>query len=143
MYNKLKKERIQAMKNKDVVAKSLYSTFLGEVETEAKKKMVSPDNSLVESVAKKMAKNIENNIEIYSEKGVDVTNEKRELELVNSFLPKILSDEKTAIEVKRIISDLNIDNLKQQGKIMGTIKKEFGNSVDMSLVSKLVRDLLS
>jgi uncharacterized protein YqeY len=143
MYAKIKAARIQAMKDKNAIAKDLYSTLMGEIETEAKKAMTEPTNAIVEKVAKKMAKNINENIKLYNEKGVDASKEATELAIVSEFLPQVLSEDQTREAVSKAISEAGITSVKEQGKVMGALKKEYGNQLDMKLVSQLVRSLLN
>ena len=144
MYNQIKKSRIEAMKNKNEVAKAFYSTFMGEIEKEAKNAMIEPSDELVEKIAKKMAKNIQDNIKLYTERSIDVSKEQTELDIVSQYLPKLLSEDQTREVIAKIInSDNEIGSGGNIGKIMGVIKKECGNTVDMKLVSKLVRESLS
>ena len=45
--------------------------------------------------------------------------------------------------VKKIITELDITSIKEMGKAMGMIKNNHGETVDMSLVSTLIKKLLS
>lgn len=143
MYAKLKAARIKAMKDKDSVAKALYSTFIGEIEKEAKNAMIEPNDELVSKIAKKFAKSINENIKMYTEKGVDTLNEHKELDIVSQYLPKQLSYDQTRDAVAQAIAKSGISSLKEQGKVMGSLKKEYGNSLDMKIASQIVRESLS
>lgn len=142
MYTKIKASRLQAMKEKNEVAKSFYSTFLGEIETEAKKEGVELNDALIEQIAKSMAKNIQFNIKTYSEQGQDTSKEEQELAIVNLYLPQVFSDEKTREVVSEAITEAGVTSLKEQGKIMGPLKQKYGNSINMKLVSQIVREIL-
>lgn len=143
MYTKIKAARIQAMKDKNTIAKDFYSTFMGEIERDAKNAMIEPNDALVEKIAKKMANNIQGNIKIYNEKGVDTSNESAELVIVSEFLPQVLSEDQTREVVTKAIADTAVTTLKEQGKVMGSLKKQYGNKIDMKLVSQIVREVLN
>ena len=143
MYAKNKAARIQAMKDKNSVAKDFYSTFMGEVEKEAKDAQVEPTNAMVEQIAKKMLKNIKYNIKTYTEKGIDTSKEDAELAIVSEYIPQVLSEDQTREAVSKAISDASVTTMQEQGKVMGALKKEYGNKIDMKLVSQIVREVLS
>ena len=141
MYTKIKADRIQAMKDKNEVAKAFLSTFMGEIEKEAKNAMSEPTDALVQTIAKKMAKNIKNNISLYTEKGIDVTKEQQEFDIVSEYLSAVLSEDQTRDAIKKFV-DENPDKWGDSvGSLMGAIKKELGNTVHMKIASKIAREL--
>lgn len=142
MYNKLKSSRLQAMKDKNEIAKSFLSTLLGAVDTEAKKPNAVDKEVLVEQIAKSMKKNILENIETYTERGLDISKEKAELALAEQFLPQVLSEEETREVVSQAITDAGITSIREQGKVMPVLKKTYGNSINMKLVSQIVQEIL-
>ena len=69
--------------------------------------------------------------------------EKKEMSLLNTYLPELLDEVKTEEIVKKVIDELNIKLIKDMGKAMGLIKNNHGDTIDMSLVSKYIKKLLS
>ena len=69
--------------------------------------------------------------------------EKKEMDLLNSYLPEILNDVETKKIVQNVINELKITSMKEMGKAMGLIKNNHGDNIDMSLVSKYIKELLS
>ena len=49
---------------------------------------------------------------------------------------------KTEEIVKNTIDELGIDSIKEMGKIMGAIKKNHGDNIDLSLVSQIIKKCL-
>jgi len=137
MYDKIKKVRIDAMKNKDKVARDFYSTMIGEIDRDSEGK--SDIDAVVSSVAKKMAKNIKQNISDYEKRGIDSSKEKVELDIVSQYLPKVLSEEETRNIVTSIVDAEESPNI---GKVMGALKR-YGDSVDKKLASKIARELMA
>lgn len=143
MYTNLKKARIQAMKDKDEVAKSLYSTMLGEIDKIAKDTRVDVTDAIVEKVAKKFASNLESNIKIYKEKGADYSTDEAELELVSAYLPVVMSEDATRLAIKGIVANEDPDTFKgNMGKLMGAIKQNITSGIDMKLASKIAREFI-
>lgn len=139
MYSVLKKARIQAMKDKNEIAKSLFSTMLGDIDKVAKDKQVEPDNALVGKVAKKLTASAKENIALYEQRGLDASKEKVELELLSTFLPSFLSEDETSKIVSEFIKSDSAPNI---GKVMGFLKKNYGGTVDMGIASKVAKGLL-
>ena len=69
--------------------------------------------------------------------------EKKEMDLLATYLPEVLGEVETEEIVKKIITELDITSIKEMGKAMGMIKNNHGDTVDMSLVSTLIKKLLS
>ena len=69
--------------------------------------------------------------------------EKKEMDLLSTYLPEVLGEVETEEIVKKIITELDITSIKEMGKAMGMIKNNHGDTVDMSLVSRFIKKLLS
>ena len=69
--------------------------------------------------------------------------EKKEMDLLGTYLPEVLGEVETEEIVKKIITELDITSIKEMGKAMGMIKNNHGDTVDMSLVSTFIKKLLS
>ena len=69
--------------------------------------------------------------------------EKKEMDLLSTYLPEVLGEVETEEIVKKILTELEISSIKEMGKAMGMIKNNHGDTVDMSLVSTFIKKLLS
>ena len=69
--------------------------------------------------------------------------EEAEKKVIDSFLPKQLNEEETKKICKEIIESLGASSIKDMGKIMGTLKKKYPDSIDFSKVNIIVKGLLS
>ena len=70
-------------------------------------------------------------------------NEIKEIEVINTFLPKQLSDEETKKICQDIIKSVGASSMKDMGKIMGVLKSKHADNLDFSKVSLIVKELLS
>lgn len=61
------------------------------------------------------------------------------LTLIDELSQNVLSEDETVEVIKSFISTLEKPNV---GQVMGYLKKTYGDSVDMALASKLVRELV-
>ena len=68
--------------------------------------------------------------------------EQEEISIINNFLPKQMSDEETKNICKKVIENLQAKSIKDMGKVMGSLKKNYGDVLDFSKVSNLIKELL-
>jgi uncharacterized protein YqeY len=69
--------------------------------------------------------------------------EKKEMELLEKYLPEVMNEDDTEQMVKKTLNDMSISSIKEMGKAMGEIKKNHGDNIDLSLVSQLIKKHLS
>ena len=66
-----------------------------------------------------------------------------EVAILGKYLPKTLSLEDTEKAVSEAIASTGASTRNDMGKVMGTLKKEYGADLDMGLTSRLVNSQLS
>ena len=71
-----------------------------------------------------------------------VDKESLEIDIINEFLPSQLDEEQTKEACKIAIKDLEVDSIKAMGKVVKYLKDQHGGSVDMSLASKIIKEIL-
>ena len=108
------------------------------------KKEVIKDPEIIK-VLRKMKKQRQDSADLYK-KGerqelFDIEN--AEIKIIDSFLPKQLSEDETKKICKEIIESLGASSLKDMGKIMGSLKQKYPDSIDFSKVNLIVKGLLS
>ncbi len=69
--------------------------------------------------------------------------EESEIKIINTFLPKQLNEEETKKICKEAIQSLGVSSIKDMGKIMGSLKKKYSDTIDFSKVNTIVKDLLN
>ena len=73
---------------------------------------------------------------------IKVDNLKYDIDYLNSFLPKLMGEKETHQIIKDII-DKNKFLSKDFGRIMGILKKDYNNKIDLNSASKLVKDIFN
>ena len=68
--------------------------------------------------------------------------EKDEIEIIQNYLPEQLSEEELSVLINEVINEINAESIKDMGKVMGHLKGSIGDSADMGLVSKIVKEKL-
>lgn len=69
--------------------------------------------------------------------------EKEELEIINSYLPKMLSEEEVRDIAKEKIDELGAEDMSDMGQVMGVLMQELKGKAEGSVVSKVVKEELS
>ena len=96
-------------------------------------------------VLRKMKKQRQDSADLYR-KGERQELEKAELaeiKIIDAFLPKQLNEEETKKICKEIIESLGASSIKDMGKIMGSLKQKYAETIDFSKVNIIVKGLLS
>ena len=63
--------------------------------------------------------------------------------VIEEYLPKPLSEEELAAQLREIIAEVGAAGPKDMGKVMGVATKRFAGRADGKVVSALVRQLLA
>ena len=71
-----------------------------------------------------------------------IQTEQNEINEINRYLPKQKSEEETLNIVNDLIKNNKLENIKDMGKLMGLIKKDYAGEVDMGLVGKIAKSKL-
>ena len=102
-------------------------------------------DSEIIKVLRKMKKQRQDSAQLYKkgERQELLEAEESEIKIIDTFLPKQLSEEETEKICKEIIETLGASSIKDMGKIMGTLKQKYSDSIDFSKVNVIVKSLLS
>ena len=103
------------------------------------------DDEDIKRLFKKMVKQRAESIDIYKKNNrVDLLEiEQNEYNILISFLPKQLSDEQTKKICEEIISKLSANSIKDMGKVMGELKKQYADEIDFAKAGGLLKQLLN
>jgi len=97
------------------------------------------------SVLQTMVRQRNDSIEMYEKGGRDdlVEQEKREIEIIQSFLPQQMSAEEIAAAVAAVIADTGASGLKDMGKAMGALRERHAGRMDFGAASALLKEKLN
>jgi uncharacterized protein len=103
------------------------------------------DDEDIKKLLKKMVKQRAESIEIYKKNNrTDLLEvEQNEHDILTSFLPKQLSEEETKKICEQIISKTGAASIKDMGKVMGALKKEYSDEIDFAKAGSLIKELLN
>ena len=96
-------------------------------------------------VLRKMKKQRQDSADLYKKGGRQelLETEVAEIKIIDTFLPKQLSEEETKKICKEVIESVGASSVKDMGKIMGSLKQKYSDSLDFSKVNIIVKGLLS
>ena len=96
-------------------------------------------------VLRKMKKQRQESADLYKKGGRQelLEVEEMEIKIIDTFLPKQLSEEETKKICKETIESLGVSSIKGIGKVMGSLKQKYSDSIDFSKVNTIVKGLLN
>ncbi len=140
----------KALKSKDKTKISTYRLILSsikdlEISNRSGPNKKETDDEDIKKLFKKMVKQRAESIDIYKKNNrLDLLEvEQNEFNILSSFLPKQLNDEDTKKICKEIISKLGASSIKDMGKVMGELKKNYADEIDFSKAGALLKQLLN
>ena len=103
------------------------------------------DNEDIKKLLKKMIKQRSESIEIYKKNNrQDLSEvEEGEVRVLTSYLPKQLSEEETNKVCKETIKKIGANSIKDIGKIMEELKKNYSDNLDFSKAGSILKTLLN
>ena len=139
-----------AMKNKNKTLVSTLRLILAAIRerdianrTGGKKEEIK-DQEIIR-ILQKMKKQRQDSADLYKKGGRQelLNAEMAEIQIINTFLPKQLTEEETKKICKEIIKSTGASSIKDMGKIMGSLKQKHSDSIDFSKANIIIKDLLS
>lgn len=145
LEERLVEEMKQAMKSNDKLRLStirMIRSALKNKEIELRKKLEDED---VVKVIQAMLRKGEESVEQFQTGGrMDlVEKEKKEIEILKSFLPQPLSQEEILKIIDQSIQETQASSLKDIGKVMKSVMPKMGGKADGKLINQLVKERLS
>ena len=116
--------------------------LLAETEKGAKEE-ISEDTEM--KLLQKAAKQRKASLDIYSQQGREdlAAVERIELEIIEEFLPKQMSEAEVEEAVKKVIVEVGASGPQDMGKVMGAATKKLAGQADGKIISMMAKKLLS
>ena len=149
LKNKINSDYNEALKAKDKSKISTYRLILSaikdlDIANRSGPNKKETDDEDIKKLLKKMIKQRSESIDVYKKNNREdlLKIEENEHKILSSYLPKQLSEEET----KKICSDtaqkLGANSLKDMGKVMGELKKNYSDTLDFSKAGSLLKEIL-
>ena len=138
IIDEIKKDNVQAMKDKNTLARAIYGVVMNKVllaSIEAKKDGKEVSDTDVVQILQKTIKELSEEKENYVKAGnmVEAENIEKQKAIVSKYLPQMMSEEEIKAEIEKL-EDKSIPS------VMKHFKANFAGKVDMGLVNKIARN---
>ena len=143
--DRIQQDQINFLKEGKKEESSILRFALSFINKEEKDKQIELSDSVVVAVIKSLIKRNKDSYDQFTSANRPelAEKEKKEMDLLQSYLPEVMNENETEEIVKSTIDKLEISSMKEMGKAMGEIKKNHADTIDLSLVSQLIKKHLS
>ena len=134
-----------SMKASDKFRTTVLRMILAEIQKVEIEEKSDLDELQITSILEKMIKQRNDAIAQFEQaKRQELADkEKQEIEIIREFLPEQMSEEEVSELVSKIISEVDAQDMKDMGKVMGSLKPLIAGKADAGVVSQLVKKALS
>ena len=139
-----------SLKTKDKAEISTYRLILSAIKDIDIANLSGPnkketDDLDIKKLLKKMIKQRVESIDIYKKNNRQdlLEVEQKEHDILSSFLPKQLTDEETKKICSDLVNALGANSIKDMGKVMGELKKNYSDNLDFAKAGTLLKELLN
>ena len=150
LKDKINTDYKNALKSKAKIQISTYRLVLSgikdlDISNRSGLNKKDTDDEDIKKLLNKMIKQRTESIDIYKKNNrKDLLEiEEKELEILSGYLPKKLSEEETKKICEEIVSKLEASSLKDMGKVMGELKKQYSDNLDFAKAGALLKELLN
>ena len=149
MREKLTESMKEAMKAKDSRRLSTVRLIQSAVKDRdianrgVGKEAASDDEIL--QILQKMVKQREESAKIYQDAGRAelATQEREEIDVLKTFMPEQLSDEKVDEIVAAVVAEIGAAGMKDMGKVMATLRERYAGQMDFAKASGVIKAKLN
>ena len=144
LFDTIQNDMYAAMKNGDKHKTSTLRVALSTL----KDKKIEKREDLTDIEAIKIIQNLvkqrKEAADIYKENSRNdlMENENAELEILNTYLPQMMSEDDLRILVQKVVDDTGASSLSDIGKVMPEVMKQSVGKADGKMAQSIVRDLL-
>ena len=132
------------MKAQDAVRRDTVRFALAAIHNEEVARRGELDDAAIEGVLRKQNKKRRESIEAFTKGGRAelAAKESKELEILESYLPKQLDEDSVRAAAQRAIAETGATGPREQGKVMQKLMPELKGQADGGMVSRVVSELL-
>ena len=112
-----------------------------DIESRTKNKEEEITEAEIMSLLQSLIKQRKDSIESFKQASRDdlIEIEPSEINIISEFLPTQKDQKETEILIEKIINEKKYETIKDMGKLMGDLKKDYSGSIDMALAGKIAK----
>jgi len=141
----IRKDMIEASKKGDVDSTNILKLAIASIKNAEIAKGDKLSDEEILKVLRKEESKIKDSIEEFTKMGRKdlIERESRQLKVISSYLPKLMSREEIEKVVSKAVADTHAEGLKSMAAVMGIVMKELNGKADGSVVKEVVQEFLS
>jgi len=141
----IKKDMIEASKKGDVDSTNILKLAIASIKNEEIAKGSKLSDEEILKVLRKEESKIKDSIAEFTKMDRKdlIERESKQLKVISSYLPKLISREEIEKVVSKIVADTHAEGLKSMGAVMSIVMKELQGKADGSTVKEVVQEFLS
>ena len=143
-YEKVQADMYTAMKSGEKEKANTLRNVLSKLKDKQIEKREALSNEEEIKILQTLVKQRKESIELYEKGGRDelVAIEIQEMEIINSYLPKMMSDDSIKNIVKSVIESSGANSMADMGKVMPEVMKQGKGLIDGKTAQKFVSEML-
>ena len=149
LKNKINLDYNEALKAKDKSKISTYRLILSSIKdldiaNRSGQNKKDTDDEDIKKLLKKMIKQRVESIDVYKKNNREdlLKIEENEHKILSDYLPKQLSEEETKKICSEVTQKLGANSIKDMGKVMGELKKNYSDTLDFSKAGSILKEIL-
>ncbi len=145
LKEKLLEDLKNSMKDKNVIRKNVIQMVRAAIlQIEKDKQIELNDEQIIEIIAKESKKR-KDSLADYEKSGREdlISQINEEIEVLQEYLPKQLTQEELEENIKKIIAQVEATSIKDMGKVMKAAKEQIGARADGKTINEVVKKLLA
>jgi len=141
----IKKDMIEASKKGDVDSTNILKLAIASIKNAEIAKGDKLSDEEILKVLRKEESKIKDSIAEFTKMDRKdlIERESRQLKVISSYLPKLMSREEIEKVVSKAVTDTHAEGLKSMGAVMGIVMKELNGKADGNVVKEVVQEFLS
>ncbi len=150
LKNKINFDYNEALKAKNKSKISTYRLILSaikdlDISNRSGPNKKDTDDEDIKKLLKKMIKQRAESIDVYKKNNREdlLKIEENEHQILSEYLPKQLGDEETKKICLEVAQKIGANSIKDMGKVMGELKKNYSDSLDFSKAGSLLKEILN
>jgi uncharacterized protein YqeY len=145
MFDQIPNDMKTALKNGEKVKANTLRLLISKLKNKAIEVRSSLDDKQILQVIQKTAKQHKESIRMYKDGNREdlVEQEQAELDIVERYLPSMMSEEEVNIVVESIIQETGATTMADFGKVMPQVMKKGAGKIDGSIAQSILKSKLS
>ena len=150
LKSKIESDYKNSLKSKDKDKISTYRLILSgtkdlDISNRSGPNKKDTDDEDIKKMLKKMIKQRTESIEVYKKNNrADLLEvEEKEVKILSEYLPKQLSEDDTKKLCLETVEKVGASSIKDMGKVMGELKKNYSNNLDFSKAGQILKEILN